>query len=74
VLRRLPMSPESLAALCQYLAEQSYMNTLLVRKLVGHGILQPGEMQLLFEDNPEEREEFYKDFLKYLASIGLKSQ
>ena len=65
------MKNETLAALCQYLAEQSYMNNLLIEKLIAAGLLQRGELQNLYESDPRRKQEFFQDFLSYLASLGL---
>ena len=64
----------SIAALCQHLAEQAYMNHLLTKRLIAAGILQTGELQRLYEENPQERTEFCLDFLRYLASTGQENQ
>ena len=68
------MRRETLVALCQYLAEQSYMNHLLVKRLIAAKVLRQGELQHLYEENPQEREAFFRDYLAHLASLGLKPE
>lgn len=68
------MSKAPLATLCQYLADQAYMNHLLVKQLEALGLLKPGELQRRSEANSLEKETFLRDFLAYLASVGLGGQ
>lgn len=66
---------ETVVALCQFLAEQAYLNHILVKRLVEAELFQEGELQRLYQTaDPQERDAFFQDFLAYLASIGLKSQ
>jgi hypothetical protein len=65
------MNRETLVALCQYLAEQAYMNNLLTERLIDAKILQRGELQKMLEAMPERRLEFCQDYLAYLKTLGL---
>ena len=66
------MTNESLRALCQQMAEQAYMNNLVAEKLVGVGILQRGELQKMYEADPQRRKDFFRDFLAQMVALGLQ--
>jgi hypothetical protein len=68
-----PLSNEVLKTLCQFLAEQAYMNHLVAKRLVKLGFFEAGELQRLSEADPNEKKEFCLDFLNYLKSIGLEN-
>jgi len=66
------MEEKQLVVLCQYLAEQSYMNHLLAKKLIDAGLLRSGELQQMYEADPLERQEFFQDFLRKMKNLGLQ--
>jgi len=68
------MSQKTVKALAQALAEQQWMLTQLVSRLVELGILQSGEIKALADRNPAAKAEFAHDYLDYLVSIGLENQ
>ena len=67
------MKQGNVKALAQCLAEQQWMLTQLVTRLVELRVLQPGEMKIRFDRPSDEREEFVRDFLNHLESIGLET-
>ncbi len=68
------MKEQTLAVLCQYLAEQSYMNNLLVEKLIDAGILRQGELAQMYDADPQRRGAFFRDFLARMADLGLTAE
>jgi hypothetical protein len=70
----LPMSKNNLSIICQCLAEDAYVVTLLAAKMIDAKILEPGEIQKMRETMPERELEFCRDYIEKLKGLGLRDE